>query len=131
MSFNMLYEMLRNRHKKSLYDIHKTRSKKKTTDIGTNIGQIEVTQKNVTVEPKRNIATLFWSEFRFIILTVLIVVAALTMQETVQDALEVYVRSKFKEPGKRIRLMFLFSFLLVVVVIFIVILWKPAHMQLE
>lgn len=73
---------------------------------------------------------LFYSEFRFIILTVLIVVAALTLQQTVEDALNVFVRGRFSTPTRRICGMFLFSLVIVFVVIVICILWKPVNVPL-
>lgn len=68
---------------------------------------------------------MFFSEFRFIILTVLVIVAAITLQHTIQDAIDVYIKSKLKSNGARIGWMFLFSTLLIILTIIIVILWKP------
>jgi hypothetical protein len=122
MSFNMLYGMLRNQHQRSLYNIH----------TGTDTGKKKTVKKGtvkVVGPPKDKMGKLFISEFRFIIMTILIVVSSLTMQETIQDALEVYVRSKFKSPGRRIAMMFLFSLCLVTATIFVIIFWKPHRKQ--
>jgi len=68
---------------------------------------------------------LFYTEFRYVIITVLLVVAALILQQTIEDALEYFVRSRFKNKLDRIGWMFLFSFILILLVIAVVMLWKP------
>ncbi len=73
---------------------------------------------------------LFYTEFRYIVLTVLLVIAALTLQTTIEDALNYFIRSRYQSPGKRIGMMFLFSFVIIIVVIVIVMLWKPINLQL-
>ena len=134
MSFAMMYGLIRDRHHRSLYDIHEPGN---VSDDIANSHQIELpvpvktTQKALpaATAPKQSVpvGTMFMNEFRFVILTVLIVVSALTMQETMQDALEVYVRSRFRNPGRRIGMMFLFSMAFVICTIAIVISWKPLN----
>lgn len=151
MSFNMLYSMLRNRHKKHLFDIHsKTQPNKDVPRPGSKSPNSVNSVNRVASPPKRKgqkiragrrlqrkkkrkkanggkgFGNLFVSEFRFVILTVIIVVAALTMQDTIQDALEYYVTARFrKTPCKRFGVMFLLSLGLIMVTILIIILWKP------
>lgn len=69
---------------------------------------------------------LLYTEFRYVIITVLLVVAALTLQQTIEDALDTFVRSRFESKGMRIAWMFLFSLIIILVVIVIVMLWPPA-----
>jgi hypothetical protein len=116
MSFKMLYEIVRDRNKRQLQEIH-------TKD------EVVVAQAKSQVKtmppPTQNWGSLFYSEFRFIILTVLIVVAALTLQQTVEDALNEFVRKRLKSPVIRICGMFALSIVIVFVVIVITIVWKP------
>ena len=116
----MLYSMVKNRHNHSIYELHK-KLPKSTSPTGGISKRRKI----------RRISRLFFTEFRFIILTVLIVVAALTMQETVQEALHYYVRSRFVNPVTRAYSMFAMSFIVITVVIFVIILWKPLEEETD
>jgi hypothetical protein len=104
----MLYDLVRNRNKKHIYDIHR-----------------DCKDAKVTSPKKTPFGSLFYSEFRFITLTILIVIASLTMQQTVEDAINEFIRGRFKNPKVRIFGMFLLSLVVIFIVIFIVIVWKP------
>jgi uncharacterized membrane protein YidH (DUF202 family) len=80
---------------------------------------------------QRPFGKIFMSEFRSVILTVLIVVGALTLQKTMENALEVQIRRRFNNPITQTVWMLIFSVLLICVVILIVIAWQPSPVEQE
>jgi hypothetical protein len=104
-SFGMLYDNMRNRHKKT--DLH------------------------CHVKKKSSIVKLYVNEFRAVILTVLVVVSALTMQRTISEFLETRVRNHFKNTKTQSLWMFFFSLILIMLTILFVFLWKPLTVEEE
>ena len=89
-------------------------------------------KKNVsrsTNYKRQHIAKLFANEFRAILLTVFILVSALTMQKTLEEAIDIHVKSKLNSSSKRIRWMLMFSVILILVVIAIVLIWQPIAIE--
>ena len=104
-NFNMLYNTMRDRHKN---DRHITHCKKKS-----------------------NVMKLFVNEFRAVIVTVLVVVGALSMQKTLSEMVELHVKSRFKNVKKRITWMFVFNIIFILLSILILLTWKPMVIEAE
>jgi uncharacterized BrkB/YihY/UPF0761 family membrane protein len=83
-------------------------------------------------EKYTRIGRTMFSEFRYIILTVLLVVTALFLQNTITGALDYILDSKFKKrPGRMIGIRFMVSVLFIVITICTTVLWKPIQPQME
>lgn len=67
----------------------------------------------------------FVNEFRFIILTVLVVLGALTLQRSLEEMLRLYVQDHIVSPYRRVSWMVCISLVMIVIVIIIVLAWKP------
>lgn len=98
-SFGMLYETMKDRNKK--------------------------TDQHCRVKKKSNLARLYVNEFRAVIVTVLIVTSALTMQRSISDFLETTIKNRFKDSRARNGWMFILSLIFTIVTISVLFLWKP------
>jgi hypothetical protein len=125
MTFNMLYEAVRNRHKQQHASLHG--DLEKPLDVHDTIEPKPVETVKKTASGFSRVCLMFFSEFRFLILTVLVVMSALTLQHTLEDVIDVCVKSKIKSPGVRILWMFFLSTMLILLTITIVIAWKPVQ----
>ena len=125
MTFQMLYTTLRKRHKDPIAFIHGDIEKK--FDLHDTLH--DITPKPEDLKPRHPFICFcakFWSEFRFIILSVLIVVSALTLQRTLEETIDEYVvKPKIGPSGARIGWKFFLSGILIFTTIVIFIFCKP------
>lgn len=73
----------------------------------------------------RRFTLLFVNEFRFLVLTMLVMLAALTLQHSVEDALRFYMNTHIRKPQARLVFLFGVAVLAVVVVIVLTLVWPP------
>jgi hypothetical protein len=113
--FQQAFSAMRQRHKEQLAQAHG--DEELTDEVHKPKDPLK------PVHPVTRTCLLFFSEFRFIVLTTLVVLAALWLQRSIEETLNLFVNSR--HPCKRILWMFLCAFLLILVAILVGVLWKP------
>lgn len=127
MSFQYLYSAIKNRNSDALVKVYE--HMKEPEEHPDNL-QEEITKPQQ--EQYMRIGRTMFSEFRYIILTVLLVVTALFLQNTITGALDYILDSKFKKrPGRMIGIRFMVSILFIIITICTTVLWKPIQPQME
>lgn len=123
MTTHLLYYALRKAQKQAQMKVHNVKSVEDVHDVNAKI-------QSETCGPVKQKGLMILSEFRFMILTVLLVTSSLTLQHTFEDIIDTYVRSKIKHPGRKIGFMFLLSFILITITIMTVVFWKPVKIPI-
>ena len=122
--FQQAFSAMRQRHKEQLAEIHGV------DEFANDVHKVTETEtKKKKMHPVTRTCLFFFNEFRFIVLTTLVVLAALWLQRSIEEALNLFIKSK--HPCKRLLWMWLFAFLLILIAILIGVLWKPMAIPQE
>lgn len=127
MSLSLLFEAIKERQRQRDRDIYAQKEKEEKE----NAPVLSASQKPQFSEKFVKSTTLFYNEFRFVIVTALLVVASLNLQTTVQRAIDYYIQRHLPQGGRRLVFQFLVSLVLVIIVIGIFLIWKPIRNPIE